>query len=175
MARVKVLVNSCERKVIETQVKLEGERAIDESIVVFPAGEAVCVGDEIKILQDAVCLNGLVGMYNFQACVVDESGLCHNAKGMVPYPRRDLTFKYCTCNSTVTSDGYRSTCLTVNGCITCAAGKVNTKGINFDGCNDYITVGPEAIFDFDQSTPFSFSTWIKTSDTCVPIDRKSVV
>ena len=172
MARVKVLVNSCERKVIETQVKLEGERAIDESIVVFPPGEAVCVSDEIKILQDAVCLNGLVGMYNFQACVIDESGLCNNATGMIPYPRRDLTLTYCTCNSTIISEGYRSTCITTNGCITCATGKVNTKGINFDGCNDYITVGPEEIFDFDQSTPFSFSTWIKTSDTCVPIISK---
>jgi hypothetical protein len=170
MARVKVLVNTCERKVVETQVKLEGERAIDESVIVFPAGQAVCVSDEIKVIQDAVCLNGLVGMYNFQGCVLDESGLDHNAFGSIAFPRRDLTFT--VESGAVVSEGYRDVCITGFGCISCVTGKVNTKAICFDGCNDYITVGPECTFDFDQTTPFSFTTWIKTSDVCVPIISK---
>jgi hypothetical protein len=170
MARVKVLVNTCERKVVETQVKLEGERAIDESVIVFPAGEAVCVSDEIKVIQDAVCLNGLVGMYNFQGGVLDESGLCNNAFGCIAYPRRDVSFLYCS--NTAISEGFRDVTIAAFGCISCAAGKVNTKAINFDGCNDYLTLGPECQFDFDQTTPFSFTAWIKTSDVCVPIISK---
>jgi len=170
MARVKVLVNTCVRKAVETQVKLEGERAIDESVIVLPAGEAVCVSDEIKVIQDAVCLNGLVGMYNFQGCVLDESGFDHNAFGSIAYPRRDVSFEYC--NAVIISEGYRDVCISAFGCISCTTGKVNTKAICFDGCNDYITVGPECTFDFDQTTPFSFTAWIKTSDVCVPIISK---
>ena len=155
MARVKVLVNNVTTPVIETQVKLEGERAIDESVLVFPAGSAICVSDEVKIIQDAVDLNCMVGMYNFQGEVLDESGLDNNGYGAIATPRRDLQLKFCTTTCAIISEGYREACITGNGCISCACGKVNTKAIDFDGCNDYITVGAECVYDFDQTTAFS--------------------
>lgn len=172
MARVKVLVNNIPKKVISSQVKLEGERAIDESNITFPACSAVSVGDEIRVIQDAVDLTGLVGGYNFQGCVIDESGLCNNGFGSISSPRKDMDLIWCNSQLIPKSDGYRDLCLTGFGCITCAPGKVYTKAINFDGCNDYITIAPETIFDIDQTTTFSFATWIKTSDVCVPIFAK---
>ena len=172
MARVKVLVNNVTTPVIETQVKLEGERAIDESILVFPAGSSVCVSDEIKILQDAVDLNCIVGMYNFQGEVLDESGLDNDGYGAIATTRRDLQLKFCTTSCTIISDGYREACIIGNGAPVGTCGKLNTKAIDFDGCNDYVTVGAECVYDFDQTTPFSVSAWVKTSDVSVPIISK---
>jgi hypothetical protein len=172
MARVKVLVNNTPKTVINSRVTLEGERAIDESQITFPLGSTVCAGDQINIIQDAVCLNGAVGLYNFQGCVLDESGLCHNAYGAISSPRKDMEINWCQGSQLPRQDGYRCLTVTPYGCITSTTGKVNTKGIIFDGTNDYITVGAECVFDIDQTTTMTFSTWVKTTDTCVPIISK---
>lgn len=172
MARVKVLVNNIPKTIINSRVTLEGERAIDESQITFPLGSTICSGDQINIIQDAVCLNGAVGLYNFQGCVLDESGLCHNAYGAISSPRKDMEINWCQGSQLPRQDGYRCLTVTPYGCITSTTGKVNTKGIIFDGTNDYITVGAECVFDIDQTTTMTFSTWVKTTDTCVPIISK---
>jgi len=171
VARVKVLINNSNRNVISTEVTREGERATDQSEISLTACASACVSDDIKIIQDAVDLTCIVGAYMMQGTVKDESGLCNNAFGAVARPRVDSQLLWCCSCSVPANFGYRELVVCDTGCSTCATGKVATKAICFDGCN-YISYTCESIFDFDQTTPWTTSAWIKTSDVCVPIVSK---
>ncbi len=173
MVRVKVLVCNSPVKVIETFVTREGERAIDQSKVVLPICASICIGNQVNVIQDAVNLDNLVGAYMFQGSTKDESGRCNNAYGSISYPRIDVNLVYCDSTSTTSNKGIRDSISIDTGSITCVApGKVNSKGMVFDGVNDYTTITKECIYDIDQTTQLSLSAWIKTSDTCVPLIAK---
>ena len=172
MARVQLRVNNENKTLIESVVTREGDRAIDQTTFTVPLGSTVCVSDCISITQDAVNLNGIVGAYMMQGDTLDESGRCNNAVGAVQTPRKDVNIIWCSTCSSPTSCGFRELTITENGTVTCVAGKVNIKGLCFDGTCDYLTIIPECIFDLDQTTPFSFSAWVKTSDVSVPLIAK---
>ena len=169
MARVKALVNNTPIKLAESEVTREGERAIDQTKIIVPACSAVCIGCNLKILQDAVDLSCMVGGYMFQGNALDESGLDHNSFGCVQYPRIDTRLVY---DGGLKQNGYRDTSAIDAGTITGTPGKVNTQALCFDGTSDYIIYTCESIFDLDLSTPFSHSVWLKTSDVSVPIISK---
>lgn len=169
MARVKALVNNTPIKLLESEVTREGERAIDQTKIVIPACSAVCIGCNLKILQDAVDLSCMVGAYLFQENALDESGLDHNSFGCVQYPRIDTRLVY---DGGVKQNGHRDASPVVSGVITGTPGKVNTQALCFDGTCDYVTYTCETVFDMDLSTPFSHSVWLKTSDVSVPIMSK---
>ena len=172
MARVKVLINNVERKVLSTQVVREGERAIDQSNITFPVCAAVCISDEILIIQDAIDLNNLVGAYMMQGCVKDESGLANDSFGSITRPPVDVRLLWCNSNSVPANFGIRELCVTDNGSSTCAPGKAFNKAICFCGTCDYSTLNCESIFDIDQTTQLTLSAWVKTSSTSVPIISK---
>ena len=173
MVRVKVLVCNSPVKVIETFVTREGERAIDQSKIVLPICASIDIGNQVNVIQDAVNLDNLVGAYMFQGSAKDESGRCNNAYGAISYPRIDVNLVYCDSTSTTSNKGIRDSISIDTGSITCVApGKVNSKGMVFDGVNDYTTITKECIYDIDQTTQLSLSAWIKTSDTCVPLIAK---
>jgi len=172
VARVKVLVNNVAKKILETEVVREGERAIDQSKITMTICSSVCVSDCITISQDAVDLNCAVGIYMMQGSVIDESGLGNSAVGAVSRPRVDTQLLWCCSCSVPANFGIRDiTCVTEVSDITCVTGKVSTKAMCFDGCS-YITYSCESVFDFDQTTPWTTSVWVKTSDVCVPIVSK---
>jgi hypothetical protein len=171
VARVKVLVNNNDRKLLSSNVIREGERAIDQSEVTLTICAAACVSDDIKIIQDAVDLDCMVGAYMMQGTVKDESGLCNNAYGAISRPRVDSQLLWCCTCSIPNNFGYRELTVTDTSCSTCATGKVGTKAVCFDGTN-YVAYSCESTFDFDQTTPWTTSAWIKTSDVCVPIVSK---
>lgn len=172
MARVKVLINNSNVKVISTEVNREGERAIDQSQVVLPASSAACVSDEITILQDAVDLCNIIGAYLMQGGMRDESGLCNNAFGSVSRPRVDTQLLWCVPCGIPNNFGVREITVTDLGNVTCVAGKVGVKAMCFDGTCDYITYAEQCIFGIDQTTQLSTSFWIKSSDVSVPIVSK---
>jgi hypothetical protein len=99
MSRVKVFVNKVPKTIISTEVTREGERAIDQSKIIFPLGSSVCVSCELTISQDAVDLNCAVGMYMMQGSVKDESGLGNNAYGTIVSPRVDVQMLWCSTSS----------------------------------------------------------------------------
>jgi len=173
VVRVKVLVCNSPVKVLETHVTREGERAIDQSKVILPACAAIDINDKVKIIQDAVSLDCMVGAYMFQGNVRDESGLCNNAYGAISYPRICVNLVYCTSTCTASNKGIRESIAIDNGAIGCVApGKVSAKGMVFDGTCDYISITCECIYDVDQTTNMSMSAWIKTSDVSVPLISK---
>ena len=171
MARVKVLVNNSARKIIQTQVTREGERAIDQSKVVLPICAAIDIGDRINILQDAVDLCGAVGLYMFQGSGKDESGLCNNTFGSIVRPRIDTSIVYSCVLSTATNEGFRDATLTVTGSITSTCGKASDKSMVFNG-SSFITLSCQDVFNTDLTSQVSMSAWVKTSSTSVPIIAK---
>ena len=173
MARVKALVNNTPVKILESHVTREGERAIDQSKVVLTPCASICIGNTVQIIQDAVDLNCMVGAYFFQGSTKDESGLCNNAYGSIAYPRLCVNVVWCNTSGGVSNNGTRDSVVLVNGSPTCVSpGKVNSKGIVFDGTCDYVSLSCENIFDIDQTTQLSASMWIKTSDVSVPLISK---
>lgn len=173
MARVKALVNNTPVKLLESHVTREGERAIDQSKIVLTPCSSICIGDTVQIIQDAVNLNCMVGAYFFQGSVKDESGLCNNAYGSIAYPRLCVNVLWCNTSGGVSNNGTRDSVVIVNGSPTCVSpGKVNSKGIVFDGTCDYVSLSCESLFDIDQTTQLSASMWIKTSDVSVPLISK---
>ncbi len=175
MARVKVLVNNTNRKIISTKVAREGERAIDQSLIQLPACAAACVSDEILILQDSVPLDNLVGAYMMQGCVRDESGLCNNSYGCISRPRVDSQLLWCCSTAAPKNSGIRELTVVDSGSTICVAGKVGTKAICFDGVCDYVSYTEICPFAIDQTTALSTSLWVKTSDTCVPLVSKKAL
>lgn len=173
MARVKTLVNSTPVKLLESHVIREGERAIDQSSVVLPACASICIGDTVQIIQDAVDLSCMVGAYFFQGSARDESGLCNNAYGSIAYPRLCVNVVFCSSSGVISNNGTRDSITVISGSPTSVSpGKVNPKGIVFDGTCDYVTLTCESTFDIDQTTQLSTSMWIKTSDVSVPLISK---
>jgi len=172
MARVNVLVNNTITKVVSTEVKREGERAIDEAKIVLPAGPAICIGDKIQVIQDAVDLNCMVGAYMMQGNTKDESGLCNNSFGSGDRPVVDVRLLWCSTCSAPVNFGIRELVVTDNGSSTCATGKAFTKAICYCGTCDYSTISCECIFDIDQTTQLTLSAWVKTCSTSVPIISK---
>jgi hypothetical protein len=172
MARVKVLVNNTAVKVVNTEVTREGERATDQSKLIFPTCVAVDIGDRINILQDAVDLSGLVGAYMFQGGAKDESGLCNNAYGSISRPRIDASLVYCCTVVGAVNAGFNTSTVSVSGSIGTEAGRSSTKALVFDGTNDYLTLSCRDIYNTDLTSQITVSAWIKTTSTSVPIIAK---
>ena len=172
MARVRALVNNIQVKASETSVTREGERATDQSKILFPTCVAVNIGDKVNILQDAVDLCGLIGAYMFQGGAKDESGLCNNAFGSISRPRVDASILYCCTASSIVNAGFNISGATVTGSIGTETGKKNTKAMVFDGSNDFITISCSDIYNTDLTSRLTMSAWIKTTDTSVPIIAK---
>jgi len=171
VARVKVFVCNVDTKVLETNVTREGERAIDQSKLILPTCSSICVGDSVKILQDALNLCDMVGAYMFQGSAIDESGLDNSAYGCISFPRVDAILSWCSSSCCISNEGIRDSVLVNNG-VTSVTGKRNAFGLSFDGVCDHVTMACEQIYDIDQTTQVSMSAWIKTSDNTVPIIAK---
>ena len=172
MARVRALVNNTSVKVSETSVTREGERAIDQSKVLFPTCVAIDIGDKVHILQDAVDLCGLVGAYMFQGGAKDESGLCNNAYGSISRPRIDASLVYCCITNDVSNSGFNTSSASSGGTIATEAGKASTKAMVFDGSTNYAQFSNSDLYNTDLTSRVSMAAWIKTTDTSVPIISK---
>jgi len=172
MARVKALVNNASVKVSETCITREGERATDQSKLIFTTCVAIAIGDRVNILQDAVDLCGLVGAYMFQGGVRDESGLCNSSYGSVARPRIDASILYCCTASSIVNAGFNVSSTAVTGTLAVETGKVSTKALVFDGSNDFITLSCSDIYNTDFTSHVTMSAWIKTTSTSVPIIAK---
>jgi hypothetical protein len=172
VARVRVLVNNTPVNVSETSVTREGERAIDQSKILFPTCVAVDIGDKVHILQDAVDLCGLVGAYMFQGGAKDESGLCNNAYGSISRPRIDASLVYCCIATAAVNAGFNTSTVTSTGTILTETGKSSAKALVFDGSTNYASFSNTLLYNTDITSRVSMQAWIKTTDTSVPIISK---
>ena len=75
MTRVKCFVNSVAKTILSASLEKIGERGIDQINIRFPANVGIEINQKLLYLQDNVDLANLVGIYNFQGSVKDESGI----------------------------------------------------------------------------------------------------
>ena len=78
MALVKLLINSVEKTLYDSDLTKEGERAVDQITVKVPKAVNPTINQELKYLQDMADIKNLIAVYNFQGNVEDEGGYEHD-------------------------------------------------------------------------------------------------
>jgi len=78
MALTKLILNNTVRRTLETSLTKQGERAIDQFRFKLPSNLSATVNHNVLYLQDLANLENLVGIWNFQSIVSDESGNSNN-------------------------------------------------------------------------------------------------
>ena len=78
MALTKLILNNTVRRTLETSLTKQGERAIDQFRFKLPSNLSATVNHNVLYLQDLANLENLVGIWNFQGVVSDESGNSNN-------------------------------------------------------------------------------------------------
>ena len=78
MALVKLLINSVEKTLYDSDLTKEGERAVDQITVKVPKAVNPTINQDLTYLQDMADLKNLIAVYNLQGNVEDESGYNHD-------------------------------------------------------------------------------------------------
>lgn len=98
---VKLFLNDVTYVPLKVKLKKEGERSIDQINVKVPHSVTVNSNDELIYLQDMASLDNIVGFFNFQGNVKDESGLKkHGTAANITYVDGQWNSKHASFNGT---------------------------------------------------------------------------
>lgn len=158
MARTKLFINGTDSVFLSSEIKLQGDRGIDQASVKLPPTVNINTNNCIEYLQDIACLVDLKAYWAFDDSIGDESGFTHNGVGFDNIPSFKSKWKF-ECN--LADNGECDNTLTVTcGCATFTCGKVDCgKAFLFDGTR-YLAAPNECNYDFQHYNKFSLATWI---------------
>lgn len=97
MSKVKILVGSSytSKTILESSVKKEGDRAVDQIQFAIPKNEFIATNDKVYYVQDFATLDDLSLILNFQSNVKDESGnFNHGTATSITYADSDFYGKH---------------------------------------------------------------------------------
>jgi len=165
MARTKLFINGTDSIFLSSEIKLQGDRGIDQASFKLPPNVNSNSNDNIEYLQDIVCLVDLKAYLAFDDSLGDESGFSHDGLGFNNIPTFKSKWKF-ECN--LADDGECNNTLTVTcGCATFTCGKVGCgKAFLFNGTR-YLTAPNECNYDFQHFNKFSLAGWIFITDLTV--------